>query len=391
MTERLSQQSSIYKYGSRKNLQFIFTKNNMFGLQVNSYDYDSVYLYINIDIIEEVMSSDTPLGKFISDGFVIRVPDDEGDEEADLDDPIMLQYETRPGTFEDIEGGFYKYSFHRKLMDYRYDENNKRLSELEDELNENDCLNFAECSTSKYMGLDDKGVKTFPYQYETSILQSKFNAKPFGLSDEENIDLLKDIPNTHKNDNAVPDAGESYAIVRKQLLDAVMYHIGFCIYSYEGVNITLEANADQGREFMPEFGFYDRQSDGLTFHKRWKNLYPNSETIVITKRDEDVILREINEEIGKLGNLDKEVVQISEEKEKEGEEDLDLDLEKLTLGESIRESKGGKRTKKRRIYKKKRLTKKRLHKWSSKYKKSINCKKPKGFSQKQYCKYGRNK
>ena len=30
-------------------------------------------------------------------------------------------------------------------------------------------------------------------------------------------------------------------------------------------------------------------------------------------------------------------------------------------------------------------------KWSNKYKKSINCRKPKGFSQKQYCKYGRNK
>jgi len=28
-------------------------------------------------------------------------------------------------------------------------------------------------------------------------------------------------------------------------------------------------------------------------------------------------------------------------------------------------------------------------KWSMKYKHSINCKKPKGFSQKQYCKYGR--
>jgi hypothetical protein len=28
-------------------------------------------------------------------------------------------------------------------------------------------------------------------------------------------------------------------------------------------------------------------------------------------------------------------------------------------------------------------------KWSRKYKKSINCKNPKGFSQKQYCKYGR--
>jgi hypothetical protein len=30
-------------------------------------------------------------------------------------------------------------------------------------------------------------------------------------------------------------------------------------------------------------------------------------------------------------------------------------------------------------------------KWTMKYKKSINCKKPKGFSQKQYCKYGRKK
>jgi thiol-disulfide isomerase/thioredoxin len=29
-------------------------------------------------------------------------------------------------------------------------------------------------------------------------------------------------------------------------------------------------------------------------------------------------------------------------------------------------------------------------KWTLKYKKSIQCKKPKGFSQKQYCKYGRN-
>lgn len=30
-------------------------------------------------------------------------------------------------------------------------------------------------------------------------------------------------------------------------------------------------------------------------------------------------------------------------------------------------------------------------KWSQRYKKSINCRNPKGFSQKQYCKYGRKK
>tara|TARA_B110000008_G_scaffold87181_1_gene89118 strand:- start:1428 stop:2051 length:624 start_codon:yes stop_codon:yes gene_type:complete len=44
---------------------------------------------------------------------------------------------------------------------------------------------------------------------------------------------------------------------------------------------------------------------------------------------------------------------------------------------------------KRRKSLKKKKTNKR--KWSMKYKKSINCKKPKGFSQKQYCKFGRKK
>jgi len=34
-------------------------------------------------------------------------------------------------------------------------------------------------------------------------------------------------------------------------------------------------------------------------------------------------------------------------------------------------------------------TRTRRHKWSLKYKRSINCNHPKGFSQKQHCKYGR--
>lgn len=42
---------------------------------------------------------------------------------------------------------------------------------------------------------------------------------------------------------------------------------------------------------------------------------------------------------------------------------------------------GGKKSRKYR--------KKRARKWSLKYKKSINCKSPRGFSQRQYCKYGR--
>ena len=43
------------------------------------------------------------------------------------------------------------------------------------------------------------------------------------------------------------------------------------------------------------------------------------------------------------------------------------------------------KTKKTKKIKKTKKTKK----WSMKYKKSINCNHPKGFSQKQYCKYGR--
>ena len=34
-------------------------------------------------------------------------------------------------------------------------------------------------------------------------------------------------------------------------------------------------------------------------------------------------------------------------------------------------------------------SKKKIGRWSIKYKKSINCNRPKGFSQKQYCKFGR--
>ena len=47
---------------------------------------------------------------------------------------------------------------------------------------------------------------------------------------------------------------------------------------------------------------------------------------------------------------------------------------------------GGKLRKRSR---KRKTLKKAKRKWSNQYKKSINCKKPNGFSQKQYCKYGR--
>ena len=41
--------------------------------------------------------------------------------------------------------------------------------------------------------------------------------------------------------------------------------------------------------------------------------------------------------------------------------------------------------------KNKKSSKHSTKKWSLRYKKSINCIRPRGFSQRQYCKYGRKK
>ena len=54
--------------------------------------------------------------------------------------------------------------------------------------------------------------------------------------------------------------------------------------------------------------------------------------------------------------------------------------------------KGSNHYRKTRRHRHKKRIHKKVHrggKWSQKYKSSINCSKPKGFSQKQYCKYGR--
>jgi restriction endonuclease S subunit len=60
------------------------------------------------------------------------------------------------------------------------------------------------------------------------------------------------------------------------------------------------------------------------------------------------------------------------------------------------EQDGGKKNHTTRKYtmktrKNKSKNKKSKKRWSLKYKKSINCKRPRGFSQRQYCKYDRKK
>ena len=59
---------------------------------------------------------------------------------------------------------------------------------------------------------------------------------------------------------------------------------------------------------------------------------------------------------------------------------LPVEIKELLLHQGF---KGGRRNKE-----KNRKTQKK-RRWSQKYKRTINCRRPKGFSQKQYCKYGR--
>jgi thiol-disulfide isomerase/thioredoxin len=77
-------------------------------------------------------------------------------------------------------------------------------------------------------------------------------------------------------------------------------------------------------------------------------------------------------------------------KEFENYEDSSIDLKDRSIDSFVQWidsqaalQKGGKKNRKTRKYRKK------GGKWSLKYKRSINCRRPKGFSQRQYCKYGR--
>ena len=75
---------------------------------------------------------------------------------------------------------------------------------------------------------------------------------------------------------------------------------------------------------------------------------------------------------------------------KEREIDPFVDWINTSLKENSESNKVGGRKRTRKTHK--RSGRSRTgRKWTKKYKKSINCKRPKGFSQKQYCKYGRKK
>jgi len=171
---------------------------------------------------------------------------------------------------------------------------------------ENDCLNFAE-----FLAAEIHGVKAaysiFPYKFDTSMLQSKENKEQFGYSNKRNIELLKLIPMEKKNDNAIPNDGEAYAVVRSSYTrGGSPYHIAFVIYSHEGINITLEAAAlpdeDTRTEVLPQFSFYETSQGAMTFHRVVSEAYENGQTIVLEARNTETVIDEIQNELTPVGS-----------------------------------------------------------------------------------------
>lgn len=132
------------------------------------------------------------------------------------------------------------------------------------------------------------------------------------------------------------------------------------------------------------------------------NNFLNSDDVVIVSIDKDLTGKLKN--IGKDPNSFPTIRYITNQGNiNENYEDSDISLKdrsidsfvewiKVKTGEKDITTNGGSvhssKQKKYRSYKKR---KQHGGKWTRKYKRSINCKRPRGFSQKQYCKYGRIK
>ena len=131
----------------------------------------------------------------------------------------------------------------------------------------------------------------------------------------------------------------------------------------------------------------------------WKKLEN-----VLGKKNDNVVIADVDQELlNKIVGLKSQpagfpTMRYIKGDDEEDYEDSSIDKKDRSVDSFVEwiKTKVGQEGGKRR-YKKIRRTRKNKKnaknggKWSRKYKKSINCRKPKGFSQKQYCKYGRKK
>lgn len=144
-------------------------------------------------------------------------------------------------------------------------------------LNPNDCLQFAESMSSGILG----------YSEAECIFKEKYSNLKFGHSDKLNIDIAKNRGNI-LNENANPNVGEAYAIVRKKVVEGKgPYHIGYVLFKDGDTNITLEANAGSPDLEHPVFDMYSTTNPTLSWHSRYVEYFSEqgkpASTIVILR------------------------------------------------------------------------------------------------------------
>jgi len=344
---------------------FLFTKDKVFAIKPQSqFQIYSTELYVKP---EYTIDPDSALASLIRDGVIVPVP-------KAVKKIGKIPYKT--------------YMFYRKLVDDR-----KYTDQIPDEndvtsTNENDCLTFAECLThvSRTHDVDMMNHLLKNAGNTPPVLQTKSNETIFGESANKNRKLLKKIKVGEKNNFALPESGETYAIVRKappkkDEHPKAPYHIAFVLYTYNGVNITLEAEADAGNTYKPRFALYDTNPEGNTFHRNWtaelykestdpehkkrpEQLYSGSETIVLKPRDLAVVIKEFDES---------GVLPISSEKpitDRRTDDKIDMDAHETTADKTAtmryntrkKQREGGKQKNKKRFTKKRKIKSKKNNK-----------------------------
>jgi hypothetical protein len=193
-----------------------------------------------------------------------------------------------------------KLSYRRLLRDEReYKDENGLITIGNEGINENDCLKFGESMILSHHGWTTEKVDDVLKMEDFNPVMESINGTIFGKSTAQNRRILKAINETDKNDNASPQPGQCYAIVRKNgIIGRADYHIAFVLFIHEGIAATIEAEADNGPTYNPQFCFYDTDPAKHTFHKRWTGqiytdngdprrtaLYKNGETIVLQGRE----------------------------------------------------------------------------------------------------------
>jgi hypothetical protein len=300
-------ETNIVKIG-----EYTFTKDGVFAIKpikpiipgyITSAELQTTsnFLYIRSDYVtSKSIDMNTALGKLFTNGFIV----------ATGKTPTLVF--KRGGL--DMPSLYTEYKFYRPLKDERVYVNDIPTDD-DISINENDCLKFGECLTvASQTGDKSRFNNMVQANTNPSVLQSSTTDKQFGETDKTNIKIAKETVPGKKNNFAVPQNGQSYAIIRTKLIDnSAPYHIAFVVYTHASVNITLEAEADNGNDYQPKFCFYDTEPSGHTFHRRWSAelykdaidenginrynmLYNNGETIVLASRKIGDVLKEIKRE-----------------------------------------------------------------------------------------------